>query len=82
MWGVSDSYQQYPYQVRYYLNQFYGRPIPTQNHVAFNMVTLGQVFTNVFTTLSYVNGMGQGAFIPSATAQQAYSSALTQHGVA
>ncbi|SAK71576.1 hypothetical protein AWB76_04481 [Caballeronia temeraria] len=91
VWGKTDSYEQYPYQVRYYLNQFYGRPIPTtsattfmtpQNHVAFNMTTLGKVFSNVFTTLSYVNpATGQGEFIPAAKAQSAYSIALSQHGV-
>jgi hypothetical protein len=90
VWGKTDTYQQYPYQVRYYLNQFYDRPIPTtsattlvtpQNHVAFNMTTLGNVFSNVFTTLSYVNSSGQGAFIPAASAQAAFSTALAQHSV-
>ncbi|KMQ80158.1 hypothetical protein BPMI_02888c [Candidatus Burkholderia pumila] len=59
VWGHTDTYEQYPYQVqvRYYLNQFYDRRIPTtspptlitpQNHVAFNMSKLGDVFTNIF----------------------------------
>jgi hypothetical protein len=90
VWGKSDSYAQYPYQVRYYLNQFYDRPIPTasatalttpQNHVAFNMSKLGNVFTNVFTKLSFVNSTGQGAFISDTAAISAYSTALTQHGI-
>jgi hypothetical protein len=91
VWGRTDSYEQYPYQVRYYLNQFYGRPIPTtsattlmtpQNHIAFNMTTLGQVFDKVFLKLSYVDATtGEGAFIPEAKIQAAFSSALTQHGV-
>jgi hypothetical protein len=91
VWGKTDSYAQYPYQVRYYLHQFYGRPIPTtsattmatpQNHVAFNMTKLGSVFGSVFATLSYLNpASGQAEFIPAATAQTAYNNSLAQHAV-
>jgi hypothetical protein len=92
VWGKTDSYVQYPYQVRYYLNQFYDRPIPSasattlitpQNHVAFNMTTLRTVFTNVFATLSYLDPKtGKGELIPASASQTAYDTALTQHGVA
>lgn len=85
-----QAIQTHPYQVRYYLKQFYDRPIPTtsatalttpQNHVAFNMSKLGDVFTNVFTKLSYMNSSGQGAFISDTAAVSAYSTALMQNGI-
>jgi hypothetical protein len=91
IWGVNDTYRQYPYQVRYYLDQIYDNPIPTTsatslvtpaNHVAFSMTTLANVFSSVYQTLAYVNGSGQYVFISGAQAQAAFSSALTQTGVA
>ncbi len=91
MWGVQDTYQQYPYQVRYYLDQLYDNPIPTTsattfstptNHVAFNIASLETVFSNVFQTLDYVNSSGSSAYISAAQAQTAFNTALTQAGVA
>jgi hypothetical protein len=91
VWGVSDTYQQYPYQVRYYLDQLYDNPIPTTsattfatpaNHVAFNIPALEAVFSNVFQTLAYVNSAGQSAYISAAQAQTAFNSALTATAVA
>lgn len=90
VWGKSDSYEQYPYQVRYYLDQFYDNPVPTtspastttpQNHVMVPMSQLQTVFGNVFATLSYQNPTGNLAMIPSATAQTAFASALTANGL-
>jgi len=90
VWGKTSTYEQYPYQVMYYLDQMYGNPIPTTsattlvtpgNHVAFNMTTLGGVFSNVFQTLGYVNGSGQYLSISSAQASTAFNSALTSAGV-
>ncbi len=90
VWGKTSSYEQYPYQVRYYLDQIYGNPIPTTsattlvptgNHVFFNMTKLGSVFSSVYQTLAYVNGSGQYVFISAAQASAAYSSALSQAGV-
>jgi hypothetical protein len=61
VWGSSDTYQQYPYQVRYFLDQFYDNPIPTTsattfttptNHVVFSASSLGTIFSNVFSMLS------------------------------
>jgi hypothetical protein len=89
-WGSSDTYQQYPYQVRYYLDQFYDSPIPTTspsvtttpaNHVYFSMSALGSVFGDVFTTLSYKNSAGALTLITSAQAQTAFNQALGQAGV-
>jgi hypothetical protein len=88
-WGSSNTYQQYPYQVRYYLDQFYGNPIPTaspttttipQNHVYFSMSALGTVFSNVYSTLSYKKS-GAITLITSAQAQAAFTQALGQAGV-
>ena len=64
---MDDTYQQYPYQVRYYLDQLYDMPVPTTsattfttpaNHIAFHIPALASVFSNVFQTLAYVNGTG------------------------
>ncbi|AIY42142.1 Chitinase [Collimonas arenae] len=91
VWGVTDTYQQYPYQVRYYLDQLYGNPIPTTsattfttpaNHVAFNIPALETVFSNVFQTLAYVNSSGTSVYISAAQAQTAFNSALASVGVA
>ncbi len=91
VWGVQDTYQQYPYQVRYYLDQLYNNPIPTtsattfatpDNHVAFSVATLEGIFSNVFQTMDYVNSSGVGTYISAAQANAAFSQALTQAGVA
>ncbi|WNV03106.1 hypothetical protein RP726_11560 [Candidatus Methylospira mobilis] len=92
VWGVNDTYQQYPYQVRYYLDQLYDNPIPSPanqntvttpaNHVAFSIATLESVFSNVFQTLGYVNGSKQYVFISDAQARTAFNSALSSAGVA
>ena len=91
VWGMQDTYQQYPYQVHYYLDQLYDNPIPTTsattystptNHVAFNIASLETVFSNVFQTLDYVNSSGSSTYISAAQAQTAFNTALTQAGVA
>ena len=91
IWGVQDTYRQYPYQVHYYLDQVYDNPIPTTsattfatptNHVIFSPTSLGNVFSNVFQTLAYVNGSGSSVYISSAQANTAFNAALTQAGVA
>ncbi len=63
VWGSTNTYAQYPYQVHYYLDQFYDNPIPTTtsattfvtpaNHIAFNVGVFGNVFSNVVQTLAY-----------------------------
>lgn len=91
VWGVQDTYRQYPYQVRYYLDQIYDKPIPTTsatnlatptNHVSFNIASLQGVFSNVFQTLAYVNKSGVSVYISAAQAQTAFTTALSQAGVA
>lgn len=89
-WGSSNTYQQYPYQVRYYLDQLYDNPIPTtspsvtttpRNHVYFSASALGAVFSSVFETLSYKNSSGALTLISSSQAQPAFNQALWQAGV-
>ena len=89
-WGSSNTYQQYPYQVRYYLDQLYDNPIPTtspsvtttpQNHMYFSASALGAVFSSVFETLSYKNSSGALTLISSSQAQAAFNQALGQAGV-
>jgi hypothetical protein len=90
VWGSSNTYAQYPYQVHYYLDQMYDNPIPTTspstvttpaNHILFNVSTLEGVFSNVFQTLAHSNGTSTAQFFTAAQAQTAFNSALSQHGV-
>jgi len=76
-----SSYNQYPYQVRFYLDELYNQStlIPaTNNHVAFNMTNLGNVFSSVFQTLAYVNASNQYVYISTSQANTAFSAALTK----
>jgi hypothetical protein len=90
VWGSQNSYAQYPYQVRYYLDQLYDNPLPTtsptstvtpQNHMVFNMATLAGVFASVVETLSYSNGAAPASFFTNAQATAAFSSALSKNVV-
>ena len=89
-WG-GDSYHQYPYQVRGYLDQLYNIPtadstspntiVTPANHVAFNLGTLSTVFSNVFQTLAYVDSTGKYNYISAAQAASAFSTALMTAGL-
>jgi hypothetical protein len=89
-WG-GDSYHQYPYQVRGYLDQLYNIPSPsptnlgtlvtTSNHVAFNMGALRGVFANVCQTLAHVDGAGKYDFLTAAQANTAFDAALASVGL-
>lgn len=90
VWGKTDTYEQYPFQVQYYLYQMYGKPIPTTSpttlivkdiEIAFTMTELEFVFSKVFQTLGYVNGSGQYVTIPQAEADSAFASALAANSV-
>jgi carbohydrate binding protein with CBM5/12 domain len=90
IWGNTSTFDQYPYQAHYYLDQLYNNPIPTTgpttvavpgNHVIFKVTTLAGVFSNVFQELSFSNGTNPAQFFSAAQAQTAFSSALAQHGV-
>ena len=88
---AGDSYHQYPYQVRGYLDQLYDIPTPDSNslatpvtpgnHVAFNMGALASVFSNVFQTLAYVDAAGKSNFITDAQAAAAFNASMTTAGV-
>ena len=76
-----SSYNEYPYQVRFYLDELYNQStlVPaTNNHVAFNMTNLGNVFSSVFQTLAYVNASGQYVYISADQANTAFNAALTK----
>ena len=89
-WG-GDSYAQYPYQVRGYLDQLYNIPTPSTtnlsvtttsaNHVAVNMGSLGTLFSTIFQKLGYVNTSGAYGTIPASSAQTAYQGALAGAGL-
>ncbi|MBE1162234.1 chitin-binding protein [Dyella acidiphila] len=85
VWGKQDTYQQYPYQVHYYLDQLYDNPIPTddpantvmpKNHVVFKVKTLRDVFSKVFQTLDHLDGSGKAVYITAKQAEKAFDSAL------
>jgi hypothetical protein len=85
-----DSYHQYPYQVRSYLDQLFDKPsqspanlasVTYSNHVAFNMGTLSGVFSNVFQTLAYVDASGNYNFITAAQATTAFDAAVSAAGL-
>ena len=90
VWGDNNTYDQYPYQVRYYLNQLYDLPVPTTsattlvtptNHVAFPMGTLKTVFTNTMQKMAYAPSATTYRLFTAAQAQAAFSAALTANGV-
>lgn len=90
VWGKDDTYEQYPYQVRYYLDQLYDRPIPTtgptstvtpDNHMNFGMAALGETFGRVFAKLAYVNAQKAYVTIDSTEASAAFAASLSQAGL-
>ncbi len=77
-----SSYNAYPYQVRFYLDELYNQSsiVPqTANHDVMSVASLGTVFTDVMSTLSFANG-GQSIDIPPGTAQAAFDAAAKQEG--
>ena len=91
VWGSSDTYSQYPFQVHYYLDQLYDNPIPTtspsvvttpSNHVVFSVAALGTVFSNVAQTLDWSNGTAAAQFFTATQAQAAFTAALAKNNVA
>jgi hypothetical protein len=77
-----SSYNAYPYQVRFYLDELYNQSsiVPqTANHDVMRVTSLGTVFTNVMSTLSFAKG-GQSIYISSSTARAAFNAAVQQEG--
>jgi hypothetical protein len=89
-WG-GDSYHQYPYQVRGYLDQLYDIPTPNSNNlnnvvtpnnqVAFNLGTLSGVFSKVFQTMAYVDPSGNYNYITDTQATTAFTAAMNSAGL-
>jgi hypothetical protein len=80
VWGITDTYQQYPYQVRYYLDQLYDNPAPMtgvvpDNHVVFSVQALRGIFASCFETLAYVNASSAYVFISQTQATSAFDTA-------
>jgi hypothetical protein len=91
VWGISDTYQQYPYQVRAYLDQLYDNPAPMtgtvpDNHVVFRVGGLGTIFASVLQTLAYVAPSTSASpgyvYISQAQASAAFTAAATKLGAA
>ena len=91
VWGNQDSYHQYPYQVRYYLDQLFGLPTPTfgptnlvvpGNHLAVPMGALGAVFSRVCQALAHGGATGQEVLITAAQADAAFQAGLASAAVA
>jgi hypothetical protein len=86
VWGVSDTYRQYPYQVRYYLDQLYDNPAPMtgavpDNHVVLSVAGWQQIFAGVFQKLAYTGSSGY-AFISADQANAAFTAAAGKTGLA
>ena len=78
----ANSYKQYPYQVRFYLDELYNQSsLNTTLHVAFNMTQLASVFSNVFQTLAYTNAAGSYNYISATQANTAFNAALATANV-
>jgi hypothetical protein len=78
-----DSYHQYPYQVRFYLDELYNESTikpKTDNHLDFETSELETVFVNVIGSLAYLNSAGVYQSIPQSTAQSAFAAALRSAG--
>ncbi len=78
--SAGSSYNNYPYQARFYLDEIYGNAqgIDPNNHLAVNMTSLGNIFSNVMQTLAYVNSQESYTYFTAKQAIDAYNSALTQ----
>jgi len=90
IWGSSDTYSQYPYQVHYYLDQLYDNPIPTtslttittpQNHVVLGVGAIASVFSRVVQTLDYSTGGAPAKLFTADQATAAFAASLTKNAV-
>lgn len=78
--SAGSSYNNYPYQARFYLDEIYGNAqgINLNNHLAVNMTSLGNIFSNVMQTLAYVNSQESYTYFTAKQAIDAYDTVLTQ----
>jgi hypothetical protein len=86
VWGITDTYQQYPYQVRYYLDQLYDNPAPMtgvvpDNHVVFSVQALRGIFASCFETLAYVSSTTAYVYISEAQATAAFDVSTASQSV-
>ncbi|MFA6075550.1 MAG: glycosyl hydrolase family 18 protein [Negativicutes bacterium] len=77
-----DTYKQYPYQVRFYLDELYNQSsLGTTVHCAWNMTQLRTVTENVFAKMAYTDSSGKYLNYTAAQIDSAFASALTSAGV-
>ena len=72
-----NTYQQYPYQVRFYLDEFYSTSIlGINNSVYFHMTQLRSVFVNIFNYIAYIDKNNNYLVINSKYSGTAFDNAL------
>lgn len=89
--AIGDSYHQYPYQVRYYLDELYNRATISSTvgnpplHIIFKLSQLKTIFVNVFHKLAYlkvpgdIHSIENYQYIPEAIARDAFDNALNMN---
>ncbi len=89
--ATGDTYHQYPYQVRYYLDELYDRstisatPKNPAVHLIFKLSKLKTVFVNVFHKLAYlkdpsdIHSSENYQYIPETMAAAAFDEALSEN---
>ncbi len=80
----SSSYTQYPYQVRFYLDEMGNTSTlspTTTNNLSFSMQEMKNIFTYVYQTIWYLNSSNQYLAITPAQAGVAFDTALSTEGV-
>ncbi len=74
-----NTYLQYPYQVRFYLNEFYNMSLLNLNvTVSFSIQQLRSVFVSVFGYLAYIDQNNNYTVIPSNKSGAAFDLALSK----
>ncbi|MCX8514525.1 MAG: chitin-binding protein [Burkholderiales bacterium] len=75
--GQINLGMQYPYQLRFYLNELYDNsPLNVNIQLGFNVGKLEEVFTKVFQTLSYVDNRNKYVSVSGFQAYAAFNSTL------
>ncbi|MEI6284997.1 MAG: glycosyl hydrolase family 18 protein [Bacillota bacterium] len=77
-----SSYNQYPYQVRFYLDELYNKStLGTTIHNAWNMATLLTVSENSFAKLAYTDSAGKYQYYSKTQVDAAFNGALVSAGL-
>ena len=77
-----NTYKQYPYQVRFYLNELYNSSTLTNNvAIYFSIQQLRNVFVNVFNYVAYIDQQNNYVTIPTSISGTAFDNALQSLGI-